>query len=109
MHHNFRHHKPWLIIPMIFGGILLAVAMAFLFGYFVMLLWNWLMPVLFGLKIITYWQAWGLVLLAHILFKFNPMHHGHHHRGRHFDKEEFKVRMKERFHGKCCEDDEKQE
>jgi hypothetical protein len=43
---------------MIFGGIILAVAMAFLFGYFVMLLWNWLMPVLFGLKIITYWQAW---------------------------------------------------
>lgn len=106
MHHNFRHHKPWMIIPMILAGIAFAVAMAFLFGYFVMLLWNWLMPVLFGLKIITYWQAWGLVLLAHILFKFNPMQHAHRHRERHFDKEEFKEKMKEKFDRKSDEKNE---
>jgi hypothetical protein len=40
------------------------------FGFVVMLLWNWLMPNLFGLREISYWQAWGLFLLAKILFGF---------------------------------------
>ena len=39
------------------------------FGFIVMLLWNWLMPDIFGLKKITYWQAWGLLVLCSILFK----------------------------------------
>ena len=34
-----------------------------------MLLWNWLMPEIFGLKELTYWQAWGLMILSCILFK----------------------------------------
>ncbi len=33
------------------------------------LLWNWLMPEIFGLKEITFWQAWGINFLAGILFK----------------------------------------
>jgi hypothetical protein len=39
-----------------------------LFGFIVMSLWNWLMPVLFGWHTITFWQALGLVLLSKILF-----------------------------------------
>jgi hypothetical protein len=53
-------------------GILFAaggIALMALFGGFVMLLWNWLMPDIFGLKAITYWQAWGLMILSWILFK----------------------------------------
>ena len=38
-----------------------------LFGEIVMHLWNWLMPALFGLKLITFWQAIGLLILARIL------------------------------------------
>jgi len=57
------------IIAMVIGGLALAVLFAFLFGWIVMLLWNWLMPDIFGLKEITYWQGWGLVLLSHILIK----------------------------------------
>ena len=38
-------------------------------GYPLMLLWNWLMPVLFKLPEITLWQAIGLNLLSTILFK----------------------------------------
>jgi hypothetical protein len=37
-------------------------------GFVVMGLWNWLMPALFGLKLIGYWQAMGLLLLSKILF-----------------------------------------
>ena len=40
-----------------------------LLGYPLMLLWNWLMPVLFKLPEITLWQAIGLNLLSTILFK----------------------------------------
>lgn len=35
----------------------------------VLLLWNWLMPDLFGLKSITFWQALGILLLSSFLFK----------------------------------------
>lgn len=34
-----------------------------------MWLWNWLMPTIFGLGKITFWQALGLNLLCSILFK----------------------------------------
>lgn len=38
------------------------------FGNAVLHLWNWLMPDLFGLHIITFWQALGLLGLSWILF-----------------------------------------
>ncbi|RPI21304.1 MAG: hypothetical protein EHM61_25090 [Acidobacteria bacterium] len=38
------------------------------FGFVVMSLWNWLMPAIFGLREIGYWQAWGLMILSRILF-----------------------------------------
>jgi hypothetical protein len=34
----------------------------------VMSLWNWLMPALFGLRVITFWQALGLLIFSRILF-----------------------------------------
>jgi len=34
-------------------------------------LWNWLMPVIFALPTITFWQALGICLLSGILFKNN--------------------------------------
>lgn len=37
-------------------------------GGLVMLLWNWLMPALFGLSPVTFWQAFGLLALCRILF-----------------------------------------
>jgi hypothetical protein len=37
-------------------------------GAVVRLLWNWLLPPLFGLREITFWQAIGLLALCRILF-----------------------------------------
>ncbi|MEI2754963.1 MAG: hypothetical protein V9F46_00760 [Chitinophagaceae bacterium] len=48
--------------------ILIPIVLFFAVGGIVMLLWNWLMPVIFGLKAITYFQALGLFLLSRILF-----------------------------------------
>jgi hypothetical protein len=50
----------------VLGVLILAVL---LFGAPLMLLWDWLMPTLFGLPEITFWQACGLQLLATLLFK----------------------------------------
>lgn len=41
----------------------------FIFAYPFMLLWNWLMPVIFGLGSITYMQALGILLLCDFIFK----------------------------------------
>ena len=46
----------------------IAVLFVALFGLIVMSLWNWLMPALFGWKVVTFWQAIGLVILSKILF-----------------------------------------
>ena len=77
--HFFSRFRPLVHIPLIFGGVILMAGLAFLFGVIVMLLWNWLMPEIFGLGTITYWQAWGLVILSHILFKAGSWHHDHDH------------------------------
>lgn len=44
------------------------VGMAALVIWVVMLLWNWLMPMLFDLSAITFWEAAGILLLSKILF-----------------------------------------
>ena len=47
---------------------LIAIVIVLL-GYPVMLLWNWLIPEIFGLSEITFWQAIGLNILCTILFR----------------------------------------
>ena len=51
------------------GFGILGIGLLAVFGWVVMLLWNWLMPEIFGLKTVSYWQAWGLLILSCILFK----------------------------------------
>ena len=48
--------------------VLLAAAAVAGFGLAVMLLWNWLLPELFGWREIGFWQALGLLVLGRILF-----------------------------------------
>ena len=60
---------------MVVGTIAVAV-----FGFAVMSLWNWLMPALFRLPVISFWQALGLVILCKILFGGL---HSHQNKGKH--------------------------
>lgn len=54
----------------LFIGVLSTVfAMILLYSLPVYLLWNWLIPEIFGLKVITFWQALGLTTLCSFLFK----------------------------------------
>lgn len=66
--HKARTRKFGIIAGWILLGIVAAVGFAFLLGYGIMLLWNWLMPEIFGLIEISYWQAVGIIILAKILF-----------------------------------------
>ena len=60
-----RRMKMLLIAPFAIAGIALF---AFIGGEVVRLLWNWLLPPLFGWREITFWQALGLLALCRILF-----------------------------------------
>ena len=71
----FETRRPLKIVGMVIGGIILAGLMAFLFGWVVMLLWNWIMPAVFGVATITYWQGFGIFFLAKILFGFGGDSH----------------------------------
>jgi hypothetical protein len=74
------------IIGLVVGGLAVMAGLAILFGFIVMHLWNWLMPEIFGLTTLTFWQSVGLVILARLIF--GGFKHGHdsHHCDRHTSK-----------------------
>lgn len=49
-------------------AILIVICLVVLYSFPTMLLWNWLMPTIFGLPQITFWQAMGLNALSSMLF-----------------------------------------
>lgn len=53
----------------IVAAIFAVAGIALLMAFPTMWLWNWLMPVLFGLTKITFWQALGINVFSGILFK----------------------------------------
>ena len=63
-----RSNVEWYML----GGGLIGFAMLIVLGIFFILpfwlLWNWLMPGLFGLATIGYLKAFGLYLMSKILF-----------------------------------------
>ena len=82
--------------------IFVAICMAG-FGSAVLYLWNWLMPPLFGLHTVTYWQALGLLGLSWLLFGgWRGMHGWGHHRRERWanmtpeEREKFREGMKAR-------------
>lgn len=58
----FAHRKKRYLIP---PFILLAIAV---FSTVIMILWNVLMPAIFNLPTIKFWQAAGLLVMSRLLF-----------------------------------------
>ena len=54
-----------LFAPLVILGMVIFIWVG---GTVVMLLWNWLLPTLFGWRQITFWQALGMLVLCRILF-----------------------------------------
>lgn len=66
--HALRTKSPLKIAGMVIFGAIAITGFAALFGFITMWLWNALIPEIFGLMTITYWQAVGLLILFKILF-----------------------------------------
>ena len=56
--HGIRRISKFVLFAVLAGGI---------FSFVVMWLWNRLMPALFGLHVLSFWQALGLLILSKIL------------------------------------------
>ncbi|GAA3569048.1 hypothetical protein [Snuella lapsa] len=65
--HKFRKKSQIEIVGMIIFGAIALTGLVILFGFVIMWLWNWLMPDIFGLTTLSYWQAIGLFVLLKIL------------------------------------------
>ncbi|MDR3693044.1 hypothetical protein [Mucilaginibacter sp.] len=85
----------------IFIPIAIAAFVA-LTGFVVMNLWNWLIPAIFHLGFIDFWQAVGLFVLSKILFGF-----GKGGRGMRGGAPWMRHRMEERFKNMTPEEKEK--
>ncbi len=84
MHHINKKRRVFMGITF---GIIFVVVMSTL----VFLLWNWLMPAIFGLPAITIFQAFGILLLSKILFM------GFHNKRRPIDHLKSREYWKKRF------------
>lgn len=71
-------------------------------GFVTMSLWNWLMPMIFGLPELTLLQTYGLLLLSKILFGF-----GGKGGGKMKSNWQWKQRMYNRFENMSAEDRER--
>lgn len=100
--------KRWWILKGIKIAIMVLIFITAM-SYVVMMLWNWLMPAVFSLGMITFWQALGILVLAKVLFGFGRSgwgHHGHHH-WKHGEASMWKAKMKEKLEGMTPEERDK--
>lgn len=49
------------------AAVVIGIALSAVGGFVFMLLWNAVVPAVFGLSALTFWQAWGLALLLHLI------------------------------------------
>jgi hypothetical protein len=88
-----RKRLIWMAPAAILGmAIFIAIG-----GEVVMLLWNWLAPALFGLRLITFWQAIGLLALCRILFGGFGLGGGGHRNSRRRMEGRIRERVRERM------------
>ena len=89
--------RKWIFLaPLAIVAIVVFIAIG---GEVVRLLWNWLLPPLFGWRQITFWQGVGLLALCRILFGGFG--------GRGFSRTSVRRRIAERWEGMTPEEREK--
>jgi len=63
--------RPEYVAPAILLALAVGVGLFFAVGNLVVWLWRVTLVDIFNIKAISFWQAWGLILLAQFLFKAN--------------------------------------
>ena len=86
--HNTHFKLKWFL-----RGLVFAVAFLGVFSLILMLLWNWLMPGIFGLTRLDYLQSAGLLVLSKIIFSGFGRRGGH---SIHDKKDYFRKKYEER-------------
>ncbi len=76
-----KHNRVYLAVVHVAFAAAAGTLIALVFGYFVMLLWNGVLPHVTAARPISYWQAVGLLLLARILVGGLKRHGSCHGRG----------------------------
>ncbi len=92
--------RKWIFLAPL--AILALFAFVALGGVIVQQLWNWLLPPLFGWRLITFWQGLGILALCRILFGGFGRHGSHRSsfRGRKGGWEAMTAEERQRFrHG----------
>jgi hypothetical protein len=91
------------------GMAAIAVLAVAVLGFVVMSLWNSLIPGIFGLKALHFWQAVGLLILSRLLFGGFHRGHGHglHRRHRMIQRwesmtPEEREKFRQGFRGRFC-------
>jgi hypothetical protein len=55
-------------INLVVGILFIGLSSLIIMGAPLMYVWNWIVPSIFGLRYITFWEAIGLNMIAHIIF-----------------------------------------
>src|SRR5829696_3012015 len=97
--HTARRIAKWIAISI--AAIVAMTIFIFLGGKVVQLLWNWLMPMLFGLRELTFWEAVGLLALSRILFGGLGRGSGYRPRRWGRDSSEERERLRQRLRERC--------
>ena len=89
-----KARKLLMFAPLAIMGFVLF---AFIGGEVVKLLWNWLVPPLFGFSQVSFWQALGLLALCRILFGGNGLKGGRSRGYSSEERERFRAAFRKRF------------
>ena len=91
------------------GMAFMTLIAIIIYGYVFMWLWNMLVPEIFGLTTINYWQSFGLIFMAKLLFGFNTGKHKGWHQNKewHLQKHQWKNKIEQKMEGMTEEEKQK--
>jgi len=89
-----RRRTLFFLAPVVLLLFALFVALG---GEVVRQLWNWLLPPIFGLREITFWQALGILALCRILFGGFGLSGSNARRRTPEEREQLRQRLRARF------------
>ncbi|UGU14606.1 hypothetical protein LS482_12960 [Sinomicrobium kalidii] len=84
------------------GLVVLKLAVITLYVFVVMRLWNWLMPSIFGITTLTFWQTLGVLLLCKLLFLGSGWNYRRRYGPPHSVKHRWKSGFRQKWKEKMC-------
>ncbi|MGS2738654.1 hypothetical protein [Sinomicrobium sp. M5D2P17] len=86
----------------IIGLVVVKLACIALYVFVVMQLWNWLMPYVFGITALTFWQTLGVLLLCKLLFLGSGWNYRRRYGPPGYAKRQWKSGFQQKWKEKLC-------